>query len=172
MAVSVSQLWRNEKYLPWSYLGVAAVLGIASGIFWATIVQLPTFTLNEHLQAVPYPERELANWFSIDFWFAVIGIALGLLLGTLSWFWFQDQGWLVVVMALAAVLFSAVLCLQVGTLISPGSFELRVTQAQVGDKIPISFELRSWSTFFLWCLSAITPVMVLSFISRKKRIKT
>lgn len=150
---------------PVFYTLAVLVIGAAAGLAWVSIVRLPTFTITQELRAVPTPESELSAWFSIDSWFCIIGVVVGLVLGIWSWLWFNRAGWVVTLFAVVGALLAAFTCWRVGLWLGPEPFDVRLARAVPGDRIPISFELRSWPAFLLWAFAAITPVMLFAAFS-------
>lgn len=137
----------------------ALVLGVLAGVVWNLVVTLPAWRVGSGGTAST-TERDLAGFFTTDFWFSVIGALAGLLLGAWAWWWFHHRGWIVVAIALLVPLAAGLVCWWVGEAMGPQGFEQRLAQASPGDLVPIDFRLEAWVALALWPLGAMLPVMV------------
>lgn len=157
--------WWSDEGRPFAWYGVLAMIGVVGGMLWRSIVILPTFEVRPGLRAVPTSEGTMTAWFAADSWFSIMGIVTGLVIGVLAWRWFNHRGWIVTVHAVVGALLVALVVWQVGEALGPGPFADRLAAAQVGDILPIGFELRSYPAFLLWAFAAITPVMLAAAFS-------
>lgn len=142
-----------------AYAVGAAVLGVVAGTIWVGVVHLPAWRVAEGGSA-SLTERDLAAFFTTDFWFSVIGLAGGLVLGGVAWWWFQRRSWEVVLLALACSVVAALLCWWVGESMGPRGFEERLAAARPGDFVTIDFQLTARSALAMWPLGAMLPVML------------
>ena len=85
---------------PW--LGLLVVLAVIVGgltaVFWASIVDLPTYRIRGDGSAT-VSERALTEFIAADAWYVVCGLLVGLGLGIVAWKWFKPLGWPVAVIA-------------------------------------------------------------------------
>lgn len=141
--------------------GLSVVIGGLAAVFWAMVVDLPTYKIVADGSAV-ITERGLTEIVASDVWFVVTGALVGAGLGLVTWKWFRPLGWPTALLAVGAGLLAGLVCWQVGLLLGPGSFAERLTSAQPGDLVPIPLELRSFSALAVWGFGAITPVLLAS----------
>ncbi len=148
---------------PW--LGLLVVLAVIVGgltaVFWASIVDLPTYRIRGDGSAT-VSERALTEFVAADAWYVVCGLLVGLGLGIVAWKWFKPLGWPVAVIAAGAGLVAGIVCWQFGELLGPpgGSFEERLANALPGEQVPIALTLRSLSAPAVWAFAAVTPVLL------------
>lgn len=143
-----------------------ALAGIGASV-WRGIVTLPNYTVSDDGRAV-MADRGLTQFFAADAWFVIIGLIGGLLLGALTWHLFKDQGWMVALIAVAAGLLSALGAMGLGEAFGPTDFATRLSQAAPGAKVPIDFELHTWTPLLVWAFAAITPVLLYSSLGREE----
>lgn len=147
-------------------LGLITVLGgAACGVLWEFITPLTVWSVNPDGGAVT-TERGLADYIAGDVTFSAIGLVVGLLIGSLVWRWFGGLGWPVVVIGLAAAAIMALACWQMGWWLGPGTFKPRLATAKPGDVLPIELTVRAHVAVLVWLFGAVTPIMVLSSLSR------
>lgn len=143
------------------YLAAGLPIGLLAGIIWQAIATPPGYTVAADGSA-SMSERGLADWFSADFWFATLGIVIGVAIGVWGWFWFGRRGWLLVPLPLAAAMIAALLCWWVGEVMGPTNFDERLSQAVAGDVVSIDLDLTSLTALAAWPFGAIIPVMIAS----------
>lgn len=148
-------------------LGLA---GIGAGV-WRGIVTLPNYTLSDDGRAV-MADRGLTQFFATDAWFVIIGLICGILLGALTWHLFKDQGWKSALIAVAVGLLSGLAAKWLGEAFGPTDFATRLSQAAPGAKVPIDFELHTWTPLLVWALAAVTPVLLYSSLGREEMAVT
>lgn len=141
--------------------GLSAVIGVLAGMLWAGVVELPVYTITDDGSAT-IAERALTEVVATDISFVLIGAGCGLGLGLVAWRWFRTLGWPSALLAAGAGLVSGLVCWWFGQLLGPSHFADRLAAAQVGELVPISLELRSWSALAVWGLAGITPVLLAS----------
>lgn len=147
-------------------LGVITVLGgAAAGVLWWLAVPLTTYSVNADGGAVT-TERGLADYVAGDAWFAVIGLALGLVFGLLVWRWFGGLGWPVMVIGVVGAVVMALSCWQMGWWLGPGPFEPRLAAATPGMVLPIELTVRAHAAILVWPFGAVLPIMLLSSLLR------
>ena len=140
-------------------VALGAGLGALSGLLWHAAVDLPAYRIGSEGGA-SITERGLAAFIGGDAWFCGIGAVVGLLLGTLAWFGFRRVGWPVVPVAVLAATVAALVCQAVGTRLGPSDFTRRLAAAQPGELVPISLELRAWTSLLVWPFLAVVPVLL------------
>ncbi len=152
---------RTVTMIAWMALlaGLAIVVGALAALFWSGVVDLPSYVVQADGSAV-IGETGLTQMVASDVWYSITGALVGAGLGLVAWKWFRYAGWPVALLAAGAGLLAGVVCWLVGVLIGPGSFDARLAAANIGDVVPISLELRSWSALAVWGFAAITPVLL------------
>lgn len=145
------------------YLAVALVAGGLSGLVWARLTRLPSYSVGSH-GAATISEGGLATVFSADAVYCIVGAVLGLGLGVLAWAWFSRRGAWVVALAAAGPLLAALTCWWVGLLVGPSSFATRIAAAKAGDTVQIDLALHTWTPLLIWVLAAMLPVLVMSLV--------
>lgn len=158
----------GPAYLPFVrgaglYLAIAVVAGGLSGLVWARLAHLPSYSVGSHGVAT-ISEGGLASVFSADAVYCIIGAVLGLLLGILAWRWFSRRGAWVVALAGAGPVLAALACWWVGLLVGPSSFSTRIAAAKAGDTVQIDLALHTWTPLLIWVLTAMLPVLVMSLV--------
>lgn len=141
--------------------GLSVVIGGLAAVFWAMVVDLPTYKILADGSAT-ITERGLTEIVASDVWFVITGALVGAGLGLVTWKWFHPLGWPTALLAVGAGLVAAVVCWQVGQLLGPGSFPERLTGARPGALVPIPLQLESLSALAVWGFSAVTPVLLIS----------
>ena len=141
--------------------GLSLVVGGLSAVFWATVVDLPTYRILADGSAT-ISERGITEIVASDVWFVITGALVGGGLGLVTWKWFRTMGWPSALLAVGSGLLAGIVCWQVGELLGPGSFEERLTGALTGALVPIPLELRSLSSLAVWGFAAVTPVLLAS----------
>ncbi|MBO1030182.1 hypothetical protein IPV09_02390 [Tessaracoccus sp. SD287] len=144
-----------------AYLAAGLPIGLLTGVIWHLVANPPGYLVAQN-GAATMSERGLAAWFSADFWFAIIGLVVGLAIGVWGWLWFGRRGWVLVPLVLGTAVISALLCWWVGEVMGPTNFDERLSQAVPGDVVPIDLELTSLSALAAWPLGAIIPVVIAS----------
>lgn len=140
------------------YAATAVVLGVLAGLVWFAVVKLPAYTVDPDGSAATTVEG-LSEFFAGDAWYSAIGLVVGLALGILGWRWFGKSGWLLVPIALVAVLVSAGLCWGLGWLLGPGPLNERLVAAKPGESVPIELTVRAPVAVLVWVLGAILPIL-------------
>lgn len=141
--------------------GMSLVIGGLSAVFWAMVVDLPSYRILQDGSAT-ISERGITEIVASDVWFVITGAVVGAGLGLVTWKWFRPLGWPTALLAVGSGLLAGLVCWQVGTLLGPGSFAERLTGALPGTLVPIPLELRSLSALAVWGFAAVTPVLLAS----------
>ena len=141
--------------------GMSLVIGGLSAVFWAMVVDLPSYRIRPDGSAT-ITERGITEIVASDVWFVITGAIVGAGLGLVTWKWFRPLGWPTALLAVGSGLLAGIVCWQVGTLLGPGSFAERLTGALPGTLVPIPLELRSLSALAVWGFAAVTPVLLAS----------
>ena len=155
--------WRVSVFLL-SCLGV----GVVAGIIWAFFAIRPEYELTDDLEA-SMGERELADIFAGDALFTLLLAAVGLAIGVACWILFQRNGWLVCALAVLGAGVAALIAWQVGLLVTPDDFDVRLASAVGGEGVPIDLQLRSTAALLVAPFAAITPVMLLAAFAPEPR---
>lgn len=148
------------------YLAIVVLLGVVAALVWHAIVKLPTYLTSDD-GSVQMTERAIGQIFAIDAIFVIIGLLVGVVLGLVAWFLFNKMGWPLAVMATLGGLASGGTCWLMGIILGPRNFAERVVSANVGDQVPIDFQLHTVSALLVWALGAIIPVMLYANLSRE-----
>lgn len=163
--------WRPEisvgRAAGWlaGYLLLSVLVGVCAGVLWEKAVVLPGYTIGSSGTAST-TERGLAEFFSGDAWFSLIGFLASIGLGIVAWKWFGELGWPVVFVAVLGAVGSALVCWWVGYQLGPGPFDARLAAARPGDFVPIALNLTSPVALLVWAFGAIIPVLLRSSLGR------
>lgn len=139
----------------------AALLGALAGALWNWVVDLPGYTVGEDGVAT-MSERQLVGLFTVDYWFSVIGLLVGLLLGVWAWMTIGRRGWWVVVVAVLTSALAGIIAWRIGEALGPQHFEERLGRATQGQVVPVDFALSAHSALAMWPLGAVIPIMIAS----------
>lgn len=116
-------------------VAVFVLAGVAGGILWHQLVDLPAYTRtadNGSMQAL-----ELSRSISIDAWYAVIACALAVVLGAAATLRASESPRLNVLVLVLAPAVAGLLMLAVGRWLGPGDVEARLAAASEGDRVPV-----------------------------------
>ena len=142
----------------WGRVGVLAalalLLGAIAGLAWSQISDLPTYLVHADSHAT-MTERGMTEWISSDFWFSMLGVIVGIMLGIFAWGMLRDVGWPVAFLAVAAALLGGLSCWAVGELLGPGQFAPRMAAAEPGDEVQIALNLHTPSALAIWAFAAV-----------------
>ena len=154
----------EPSVLAWVALlaGLSAVVGALAAMFWASVVTLPTWRIDEATSMAVMSERGVTQIVAADVWFVITGAIVGVGLGLVTWKWFRPLGWPTALLAVGSGLLAAIVCWQVGQLLGPGSEAERVAAADPGAVVPASLQLRALSALAVWGFAAVTPVLLVS----------
>ncbi|PZQ38852.1 MAG: hypothetical protein DI570_31210, partial [Phenylobacterium zucineum] len=154
----------SPSVLAWVLLlaGLSAVVGGLSAVFWASVVTVPTWRIDEATSVAVMSERGVTEIVAADVWFVITGAMVGVGLGLVTWKWFRPLGWPTALLAVGAGLLAAVVCWQIGELLGPGAEADRIAAADPGGVVPAALRLRSLSALAVWGFAAVTPVLLIS----------
>lgn len=116
-------------------VGLFAVAGLVAATVWHLVVDLPSYTRladNGSMEAL-----ELSGAVAIDAWFAVIGGALALLLGSVLAVRALGRPRSLVLTLPVAALVGGLTMLATGRALGPGDLEPRLASAEVGELVPV-----------------------------------
>jgi len=147
------------------YLLAVLLIGSLAGLLWWVLAKPPAFTIGDDLGAI-ITERGLAQVFNIDIWFVLIGLALGLILGTITWFSYHRLSWPVVIVAIAGAVLAGLLALNVGHLLGPYNFAERVAVAKPGDLVVMDLDLHSPALLLVWPFAASVGTLLFAIWGR------
>lgn len=139
-------------------LGCAGI-GLIAGVCWRALVELPAYRLDDASHAL-IAERGLASMFATDAWFACLGVLLGAATGVGAWVFFRRWQWRAVLVGALGSLLAALVCWGTGVLLGPGPLERRLARAEVGDVVPIDFQLHAHTAIALWPAAAMIPLLL------------
>jgi hypothetical protein len=142
--------------------GLSVVVGGLSAVFWASVVTLPTWRIDDKTSVAIMSERGVTEIVAADVWFVITGAMVGVGLGLVTWKWFRPLGWPTALLAVGAGLLAGVVCWQVGQLLGPGPEAERIAAATAGAVVPASLQLRALSALAVWGFAAVTPVLLVS----------
>ncbi len=152
---------RRNPIEPRAVLGYAAIaiaLGLAAGLVWYAVVDLPAYTVNPDGSAATTVQG-LTEFFAGDAWYSAIGLVVGIVLGVVGWRWFGKSGWALVPIAVVAALVAAGLCWSLGWVLGPGPLNDRLVAARPGDRVPIELTVRAPVAVLVWVLGVILPIL-------------
>lgn len=134
---------------------VAAILvGALAALLWGALSQVPSFTVATDGHAT-MAELGMSTVVSADWWFSVLGLAIGLALGIAVWVLLRGIGWPVALICVGVALLSALTCWLLGEALGPSSFAARITAAQPGDLVAMDLQLHAWSALAVWPFAAV-----------------
>lgn len=139
----------------------SVLVGILAGVLWWFLTPSAGYTVGDNLGAT-MGERALSELFVADLTFTVIAALLGIGIGVICWFWFQQIGWWMCLLAIIACAIVGALMWQTGQLISPNDFDARLAAAKPGDVVPVDLRLRSLSALLVAPFVSMLPVMLLA----------
>lgn len=142
--------------------GLSVVVGLLAGVFWASVVTLPTWRIDADTSMAVMSERGITELVAGDVWFVITGAMVGVGLGLVTWKWFRPLGWPTALLAVGAGLLAGVVCWQFGQVLGPGPEAERISAAAPGAVVPASLQLRSLSALAVWGFAAVTPVLLVS----------
>ncbi|RLV55902.1 hypothetical protein D9V41_08325 [Aeromicrobium phragmitis] len=140
---------------------VMAGLGAAAGLCWIVVAQPAQWEYAE--QGLVLSESAAAEQFGIVAWFVAIGFVLCLVFGWVLAARRAEDGWRVVPVVIVATLLGAVVCSRVGYSFGPPD-PRSVTGLQLGDQVPMQFELGSFSPMLLWTLGGLVGLVGAVFL--------
>ena len=135
-------------------VAAALLLGALAALVWARVTVLPSFVVGAEGQAT-ITERGMASVASADWWFSVLGLVRGLILGLGAWLTLRRIGWPVALVAVIVSLASGVTCWLLGEALGPGPFAARIAEATAGEVVPVALELHAVSALAVWPLAAV-----------------
>ena len=136
-------------------LAVLAVLvGAVGALLWANVSVLPSWTVmaDQHAEIT---DADLTQVFSATFWYSLIGVAGGLILGVAAWIRLRTVGWPVAVVTAVLALVGGLTCWWLGEVIGPGPFPERLAAAEPGQEVAIALRLAAPSALAIWVFSAV-----------------
>lgn len=134
-------------------LGSLLVLGVLAGMLWWLLVDPAQFT--KTAQGGAMSENELGKRFDADAWFAVIGLAAGVVAGLVLSAWRSRDPLLVSGLLLVGSLLAAGAMLLVGRLLGPGDTGAALRAAKVGAKVPETLGLDTWLAVLGWPIGVL-----------------
>jgi len=114
--------------------GMSLVIGGLSAVFWATVVDLPTYRILPDGSAT-ISERGITEIVASDVWFVITGALVGAGLGLVTWKWFRTLGWPTALLAAGSGLMAGIVCWQVGGR-APRARQLRRTAHRCTSRHP------------------------------------
>ena len=143
------------------YVLAIVLSGVLGGVLWFFIARHPCWVIQSDGSAL-ISERDLAEYFSTDLWFVIIGAVIGLALGIIAFIWFRTLGGWVTIVAGSGSAIAAFIALGIGWLLSPGPLAPRLAAAIPGEHVAIDFSLRSPSAILVWPFVAMIPILLLA----------
>lgn len=136
-------------------VGFAALVGIVAALLWANVSVLPHWTVYEDLRA-QITDTDRTQVFSATFWYSILGVIGGVLVGLAAWIRLRHVGWPVAVIAAGLALVGGVTCWMLGEVFGPGPFPERLAAATEGDQVPIALRLQAPSALAIWVFAAVS----------------
>lgn len=134
-------------------LAGALMLGALAALAWANLVDLPSWVIEPDGRAT-IGELGMSRVASSDWWFAVLGMAGGLVLGVAAWWTLRAVGWPVALVCVGISLAAGITCWLLGEALGPGPFAPRVATAGAGESVPVALELHALSALAVWPFAA------------------
>lgn len=146
--------------------GILAVLALLVGavcaLLWAWLSVLPAWVIQSDGHAT-ITERGLGEVASTDWWFTVLGLGGGVLLGVAAWVLLREAGWLVALVTVGVALLAGGTCWMIGQVLGPGDFATRIAEAAPGDTVPVALRLHAPSALAVWSFAAVAvPLLAAS----------
>lgn len=135
-------------------VAVALILGALGALLWVNLAQLPSFVVGSD-GSTTIDERSMAEVASADWWFSVLAVVGGLLLGTAVWCMLRSIGWPVAFVTVGVALVAGVTCWLVGESLGPSPFAPRLAAATAGEVVPVALRLHAPSALALWPFAAV-----------------
>lgn len=132
---------------------LAILVGVVCALVWANLAVLPSYVVQADGHAV-ISDADLAEAFSANFWFSVLGVLGGAAIGVATWIMLRMVGWPVAPLTALLSLLGGGVCWLVGTLIGPGQFARRMASAQPGESVRMALELTTPSALAIWVFAA------------------
>lgn len=133
---------------------LAVLVGGVGALLWANVVVLPEYVVGVDGRA-EMSDRGLSEVFSATFWYSVIAVVGGLVVGVAAWVGLRRIGWPVALLSAAMGIAAGLICWWVGEFIGPAPFAERMAAAQPGDVVAISLRLGAPSALAIWVFSAV-----------------
>lgn len=146
-------------------LGTFLVAGAVAGVLWPQLVEPVTVTRNEF--GLVIDEVGLARRFNNDGWYALLGGAGGLLLGTVLTLWRNAHEVVTVLVVTAGAMVAALVSARVGTWLGPDAPEQVLEGAPQGATAAAQVQLASSAAYLVWPVAALTGAVVVLWTSTR-----
>lgn len=143
-------------------LGASALLGLPAGLVWLLWAEPAHWLMTERGLVMT---QELARGqFNVVATFAIIGAAVGLLVGVAMVVTTKETTWRLVPAAVGGSLLAAGTCWLVGYFFGPSN-PSSATGVAIGELVPVQFVVDAWPAFLAWPLGAVFMVTVAIYMS-------
>lgn len=143
-------------------VALALLVGALGALAWAAFSVLPAWVVQADGHAT-ITERGLTEVASSDWWFTVLGLVGGLIIGIAGWVMLREAGWSVALITAGSALLSGVTCWMMGEVLGPGNFADRIASAPPGATVPVALQLHSLSALAVWPFAAVAvPLLAAS----------
>ncbi len=159
--VAQSGLWERSGWRALAQLITCLAAGVLAGVGWVALSPRASYHVGEDLHAT-LSERAYAQVIGGDATFTIITAVMGLLLGIVTWVWFQHRGLLCIVLTVVGAAVMSLTAWQVGQLIGGSGLTERLAAAHAGDYVQMDLELHALGALAAGAFCAITPVMLLA----------
>ena len=153
------RVWTELKWGIPAYLLGSLLLGAIFAPLWAFATKRPGYTVADDLTA-RIGERDLAQIFSVDAWFALITAVLGLVVGFIGWLMFHRTGPWVCLLAILGAGAVGLGVWRAGLLMGQRNFAERLADAGPGEVVAVDLALHAPAALIVGPFTAITVVML------------
>lgn len=154
-----SRAWTDLRFATPFYLLGCALLGVVLAVPWALGARRPGYVVSEDLTA-HIGERNLAQVFAADAWYALLVAVLGVVVGIVGWLMFHRTGWWVCVLTVVGAVAGALSTWFSGLMFGQQNFAERLANASAGDLVPVDLALHAHVAILVAPFSAMTVVML------------
>jgi hypothetical protein len=134
-------------------VGTFVVLGALGGLLWSVLVSPAEFTRLSHGGAMG--ENDLGKQFGADGWYVVIGFLTSLVAGFVLTVWRSRDPLLTSLLLVVGAAVAAGLMAVVGHWAGPGDPAAALRTAKVGQRVPDSLDVDSFSVYLAWPLGVL-----------------
>jgi len=139
-------------------VGVFLLLGLLAGLVWPHLVDPVTVTRTE--QGLSTDELSLSHRFDNDGWFAVLGLAGGLLGGLCLMAWRRTHEVVSLLVVTGAAFLASWLASVVGTATGPGDPRTVLRDADVGAVAAGRVVVSSEAVYYVWPIAALVGALL------------
>lgn len=154
----------------WIICGISlTAIALILSIFWVNGSKLPAYVIASPDSAI-VGQQNVTEFISADITFFVLGLAGGLIYGTIAWLLLHKIGVMSGFIIAGSAFIGSLLTWLFGTLIGPHDFDYRVAVAKVNEVVLVDINIHAWPALLSWPIGALLIVFVSASI-RTMRMK-